>query len=52
MRIVFCCWVAYCHVAALTRFLSRAVRVNETDTFDEERGENDDFFDFDDVAEI
>ena len=29
-----------------------AVRVNETDTFDEERGENDDFFDFDDVAEI
>lgn len=23
-----------------------AVRVNETDTFDEERGENDDFFDF------
>jgi translation initiation factor 1A len=29
-----------------------SVRVNETDTFDEERGENDDFFDFDDVAEI
>lgn len=26
------------------------VRVNETDTFDEERNENDDFFDFDDGA--
>jgi hypothetical protein len=32
--------------------LRLSVRVNETDTFDEERGENDDFFDFDDVAEI
>jgi hypothetical protein len=34
------------------RAFCAAVRVNETDTFDEERGENDDFFDFDDVAEI
>lgn len=29
-----------------------AVRVNETDTFDEERNENDDFFDFDDGASL
>jgi len=32
--------------------LPDSIRVNETDTFDEERGENDDAFDFDDVAEI
>jgi translation initiation factor 1A len=32
--------------------LPESIRVNETDTFDEERGENDDAFDFDDVAEI
>ena len=29
-----------------------SIRVNETDTFDEERGENDDYFDFDEVSEI
>merc|ERR1711966_218660 len=28
------------------------IRVNETDTFAEERDENDDFFDFDDIADI
>lgn len=32
--------------------LPESIRVNETDTFDEERGENDDFFDFDDVADL
>lgn len=39
-------------IPQLTLFvsLSRPVRVNETDTFDEERNENDDFFDFDDGA--
>ena len=54
IRVHGCCWVAWCCNWPLThlRFLSLAVRVNETDTFDEERGENDDFFDFDDVAEI
>mmetsp|Transcript_20886 Transcript_20886/g.67627 ORF Transcript_20886/g.67627 Transcript_20886/m.67627 type:complete len:142 (+) Transcript_20886:76-501(+) len=30
--------------------LPDSIRVNETDTFDDERGENDEFFDFDDVA--
>jgi translation initiation factor 1A len=32
--------------------LPDSIRVNETDTFDEERGENDDFFDFDETADI
>ena len=27
-------------------------RVNDTDTFEEERDENDDFFDFDDINDI
>ena len=32
--------------------LPDSIRVNETDTLDEERGENDDFFDFDEAADI
>ena len=32
--------------------LPDSIRVNETDTFEEERDENDDFFDFDDVDQI
>ena len=32
--------------------LPESIRVNETDTFEEERDENDDFFDFDDIADI
>ena len=32
--------------------LPESIRVNETDTFEEERDENDDFFDFDDVDAI
>jgi translation initiation factor 1A len=32
--------------------LPESIRVNETDTFEEERDENDDFFDFDDVDQI
>merc|ERR1712216_417333 len=32
--------------------LPDSIRVNETDTFEEERDENDDFFDFDDIADI
>ena len=32
--------------------LPDSIRVNETDTFEEERDENDDFFDFDDVDAI
>ena len=32
--------------------LPDSIRVNETDTFEEERDENDDFFDFDDVENI
>ena len=32
--------------------LPDSIRVNETDTFDEEKDENDDFFDFDDVDQI
>ena len=36
---------AYCE-------LPDSIRVNETDTFEEERNENDDFFDFDDVENI
>ena len=32
--------------------LPESIRVTETDTFDEERGENDDYFDFDEVSEI
>ena len=34
------------------RRTSESIRVNETDTFEEERDENDDFFDFDDIADI
>mmetsp|Transcript_16143 Transcript_16143/g.31020 ORF Transcript_16143/g.31020 Transcript_16143/m.31020 type:complete len:140 (+) Transcript_16143:90-509(+) len=32
--------------------LPESIRVNETDTFGEEDGENDEYFDFDDVNEI
>lgn len=32
--------------------LPESIRVNETDTFEEEHNENDDFFDFDDISEI
>mmetsp|Transcript_33088 Transcript_33088/g.105442 ORF Transcript_33088/g.105442 Transcript_33088/m.105442 type:complete len:140 (+) Transcript_33088:1255-1674(+) len=32
--------------------LPESIRVNETDTFDEERNEDDDYFDFDDISEI
>lgn len=32
--------------------LPESIRVNETDTFGEENGENDEYFDFDDVNEI
>jgi translation initiation factor 1A len=32
--------------------LPETFRVNDTDTFEEERGENDDFFDFDDINDI
>ena len=32
--------------------LPESIRVNETDPFEEERDENDDFFDFDDIADI
>ena len=32
--------------------LPDSISVNETDTFEEERDENDDFFDFDDVDQI
>ena len=32
--------------------LPDSIRVNETDTFEEERDENDEFFDFDDVENI
>eukprot|EP00898_Chlorokybus_atmophyticus_P004059 jgi/Chlat1/4654/Chrsp3S05605 len=32
--------------------LPESIRVNETDTFGPEEGENDDYFDFDDISEI
>ncbi|KAK3282329.1 hypothetical protein CYMTET_9927 [Cymbomonas tetramitiformis] len=32
--------------------LPESIRVNETDTFGEEDGENDEYFDFDDISEI
>merc|ERR1711865_21653 len=32
--------------------IPESVRVNETDTFNEEDGENDEYFDFDDISEI
>ena len=31
--------------------LPDSIRVNETDTFDEDRGENEDYFDFDEAAQ-
>lgn len=36
--------------AKLTEWLRRAVRVNETDTFADEEGLNDEYFDFEDIS--